>query len=169
MTLPTPDASICVVSTGGTFEKIYDPVSESMTFPPDSCVPGILGKCSAEGFVFEHVMQRDSSGFDETDHDRIASHVVNLQFKRVVLIHGTSSILKTAKAIQRKNAPGVYVLTGAFIPFRYSQIEASFNLGGAIALARYMTRGVYLFMHGEIFDPCHSEKNVEKARFLRRD
>jgi L-asparaginase len=136
-----------------------------MIFTGESCVPNILYACGSE-IEFKQIMQIDSNEMDENVRNEILRYVKSLDYGRVVIIHGTSSILETAKLLKSSHLEGVYVLTGAMIPFRCSRTEASFNLGGAIALARYATRGVYVYMHGEIFDPLQALKDVSRARFV---
>jgi L-asparaginase len=111
-------------------------------------------------------MMADSRDFGESDRRKILNFVSSLDYDRFVIIHGTSSILETAKLFQTARMGGVYVFTGAMTPFRYSRTEAAFNLGGAIALARCKSQGVFLNMHGEVFDPSRSHKDETKARFF---
>ena len=87
-------------------------------------------------------------------------------YGRYVVVHGTSTMLETARKFQQLGLDGVYVFTGAMVPFCYKQTEASFNLGGAIALARTLPKGIYVHMHGRIFDPAASRKDVAAARFV---
>jgi L-asparaginase len=158
--------AVCVISTGGTFEKVYDPVSENMTFSGESCIPGILSECLNTTVSFRSMMQIDSRELTKDRRKEIVSYVANLECRKVVIVHGTSSIIETAKAFQNAKLDGVYVFTGAMTPFHYNQTEASFNIGGAIALCQCIQKGVYLFMHGEIFDPSRSRKDTTKGRFV---
>jgi L-asparaginase len=159
---------VCVVSTGGTFEKVYDPISERMTFSGISCVPTIFRQCMAGATDFKQIMQVDSLVMDDDQRNDLFKYVTSLDYRKVVIIHGTSSLLLTARMFQDANLDAVYVFTGAMTPFSHSQTEASFNLGGAIALARCLEHGVLLYMHGEIFDPTFCEKDTTRARFVHR-
>jgi L-asparaginase len=162
----TANETVCVVSTGGTFEKMYDPVLEHMAFSGVSIVPHILSEAGVENVPFRQIAEIDSLKMTDEERSDIISYVLNLEFRRVVIIHGTSSLLTTARLIQNANPDGVYIFTGAIVPFRYRKTEASFNLGGAIALARCIARGVFVYMHGEIFDPAFAEKDSNKLRFI---
>jgi L-asparaginase len=157
---------ICVVSTGGTFDKSYDASSESMTFLEPSCIPRILGDCLVGDFSFNQIMQIDSLRMDDGIRTEIVGLIQKADFKRFVIVHGTSRMTETGKFLQQLPSIGTVVLTGAMVPYRYDATEAAFNLGGAIALARYLPSGVYMYMHGRVFDPSHTDKDESVPRFV---
>lgn len=57
------------------------------------------------------------------------------------------------------------VLTGAMRPFSLFKSDAGFNLGSAIAAARFAKPGVYIAMNGKIFQAGQVVKNLEKGYF----
>ena len=166
MTQHPPGSDVCVISTGGTFDKSYDPVSESMQLSGRSSIPDILADCGATDIAFEQVMQIDSLAMTDASRQTIADVAAKLGYGRYVIVHGTSTMMETARKFQDLRLKGVHVFTGAMVPFCYKQTEASFNLGGAIALARALPEGVYVYMHGRIFDPAHARKDIAAARFV---
>ena len=158
-----------IVSTGGTFEKIYNPPTESMTLSAPSCIPDILAAAGVERAAFHSLMQIDSQDMTDADRRRVLAYVAALEGERFVVVHGTSTMVETARLFAAELAgKGVYVFTGAMVPFSHSPIEASFNLGGALALARSAAPGIYIHMHGQVFDPAHTAKDVARARFVAR-
>jgi L-asparaginase len=161
-----PSNQIYILSTGGTFDKTYDKISETLTFNGSSCVQEILRDASVKNYKFEELMQVDSLLMADSDRKLIFDHVSLSKYRKVVIIHGTSSMIDTARVFQASPLDGVYVFTGAMVPFRYSAIEASFNLGGAVALAKCAAPGVYIYMHGEVFDPSNAVKDEKIARFI---
>jgi L-asparaginase len=156
-----------VVATGGTFDKVYDPSRERLDLIAPSSIPKILAACGVAHVDFHPLMQIDSQTMDDAVRGRILDYARGLEGGRVVIVHGTSSLTETARYFQRAGVAGTYVFTGAMVPFAYSPIEASFNLGGAIALAATLPDGVHVHMHGEIFDPREAEKDVPAARIVR--
>ncbi|MEA3501117.1 MAG: asparaginase domain-containing protein, partial [Candidatus Marinimicrobia bacterium] len=59
----------------------------------------------------------------------------------------------------------VIVLTGSMQPARFKSSDAVFNIGSAVTAVQILPTGVFIAMHGRIFDPNNSRKNVEKKRF----
>ncbi len=158
-----------VVATGGTFEKIYDPRSESMGFSGRSCIPLIFEACGVSRVALDPLMQMDSLDMDEAIRTGLLAHVRGSVGRRFVIVHGTGTLVETALRFAEARLDCTVVLTGAMIPFSVDPIEASFNLGGAIALAATAPPGTSIYMHGEIFDPFETVKDTAIARFVRHD
>lgn len=158
-----------VISLGGTFDKSYDPVPEKMVFSGTSCIPGILRTCGVETVAFEALMQVDSNDLTDALIRSILETVRRGGLRRLVIVHGTSAMVETAVLFATSDLTGTYVFTGAMVPFSHSHIEASFNLGGAIALASTLPAGTYIHMHGQVFDPLKVRKDVAIARFVTVD
>ncbi len=59
------------------------------------------------------------------------------------------------------------VLTGALTPARFSESDASFNLGMAFATAQAARPGVYIVMNGEVFPAASVRKDREAGRSVR--
>ena len=63
-------------------------------------------------------------------------------------------------------SPGkTIVLTGAMQPARVHSSDAVFNIGCAVIAALMLEPGVYIAMHGQIFDPWKTRKNLSAQRF----
>ena len=66
------------------------------------------------------------------------------------MTHGTDTMAVTAARLA--SIPGkTIVLTGALAPARFSESDASFNLGMAFATTQVAPAGVYIVMNGEVF------------------
>jgi L-asparaginase len=57
------------------------------------------------------------------------------------------------------------VLTGALEPGRFTDSDAPFNLGMAVAAVQTLAPGVYIVANGQVFDPKRVRKNLELNRF----
>ena len=86
---------------------------------------------------------------------------------KIVITHGTDTMTKTAKVLAEKNLNKTIILTGAMIPYKFGTSDGLFNLGGAIAYAQSLPKGVYIAMNGQVFEWNKVEKNQSKGIFIR--
>ena len=59
----------------------------------------------------------------------------------------------------------VIVLTGALQPGRFSDSDAPFNLGMALAAVQLLPPGAYIVANGRVFDARRVRKNLAANRF----
>jgi L-asparaginase len=155
---------IRIFTTGGTFDKIYfDAKSEYHIGDP------IVGELLEEAnVVFDHditpLLRKDSLEIDDADRKMIRDAVSSVPETRILITHGTDTMVETANALQGIEDKTI-VLLGAMQPARMRYSDASFNLGFASAAAQLLPAGVHLAMNGQIFDPRKVAKNRDQNRF----
>jgi L-asparaginase len=155
------------IATGGTIDKVYfDAKSEYEVGPPQ--VMEILKDANATlEFEVESVLAKDSLDLTEADRLLVRERVAAASCDRIVITHGTDTMVETAKCL--KGLPGkTVVLTGSMQPARFRNTDAVFNLGVAIAAVQTLPAGVYIAMNGRIFDPGRTRKDREHGRFVER-
>ena len=151
-------------TTGGTIDKIYfDAKSEFEVGPPQ--VMELLRDVNVQfKHEIESILRKDSLDLTDTDRALIRERVAAEVCERIVITHGTDTMVQTALAL--RGIPGkTIVLTGSMQPARFRTTDAGFNLGTAVAAVQTLPPGVYLVMNGRIFDPQHSRKNVANHCF----
>jgi L-asparaginase len=162
---PAP-AAITVVTTGGTIDKLYfDALSEYKV--GESVVRKLLAIGNVK-YPFEIIeaLRKDSLELTDEDRDELHRCVSALKTPRVVITHGTDTMAVTAARLA--SIPGkTIVLTGALSPARFSESDASFNLGMAFATTQVAAPGVYIVMNGEVFPGGSVRKDREAGRFVR--
>lgn len=156
---------IAVLATGGTIDKIHDPITETLVFDTKSHIPNILSLYKMQDVGYSVLMLKDSLDITDADRAAIVDAVKSERADKIVITHGTSTMAKTAKAIQDQAIPKTVVLTGAMRPFSLFQSDAEFNLGCAITAARLKPHGTYIAMNGQIFDAGHVAKNKNTGVF----
>ena len=152
------------LTTGGTIDKIYfDAKSEyEIGFPQIAEV--LKGANVTFDFDIEQVLAKDSLEMTDDDRRLIRERVLATSCEKVVITHGTDSMVDTARVLL--DVPGkTIVLTGAMQPARFRDSDAVFNIGVAVGAVGSLPHGVYLAMNGRIFDPRTTRKNREKNRF----
>jgi L-asparaginase len=151
-------------TTGGTIDKVYfDAKSEYEVGPPQ--VLEVLKEANVTlEYTVESLMSKDSLDMTEEDRRTIRQRVEAEPCGRVVITHGTDTMILTARAL-KDIAGKTIVLTGSMQPARFKHTDAGFNIGTAIGAVLSLPPGVYLAMNGRIWDPSRTRKNVEKNWF----
>ena len=159
----TPDA-ILFVTCGGTIDKVYfDAKSEYEVGPPQ--VAGLLEEANV-GLPHRilPVLRKDSLEMTDADREAIRSIIASQPEHRVVLTHGTDTMVQTALAL-RPLADRTIVLTGSMQPARFRVSDAEFNLGAAVAAVQTLPPGIWIAMNGRVFPADRVRKNVAANRF----
>ena len=147
---------IRVVVTGGTFDKEYNELNGTLFFK-DTHVPEMLrlGRSRVEVAV-ETLMMMDSLDMTAANRARIVEACRVAQESRVVVTHGTDTMVDTARAIATAGDPALaaktIVLTGAMVPYAFGSSDGLFNLGSALSFVQTLPAGVYLAMNGRVFE-----------------
>jgi len=163
---------IKIFTTGGTIDKIYfDQKSDYQVGDPQAS--GVLERANVVlEYEVESIIKKDSLDFSDEDRELIRQKVASASLERVVITHGTDTMIETAKALE--SIPDKTIaMTGSMYPARFRDSDAVFNIGCAVTAAQILGPGVYIAMNGRIFEPRHVQKNVELNRFeeriIRRD
>jgi len=156
---------IAILVCGGTFDKRYDEINGRLFFR-DTHVPEMLrlGRSRVEVSV-QTLMMIDSLEMTDLDRERIAAHCRSSAEQRIVITHGTDTMVETA-AVLAAGVPGkTIVLTGAMVPYAFGSSDGLFNLGSAVSFAQVLPSGVYVAMNGTAFDWNQVRKNRETGYF----
>ncbi len=156
---------IRVFVTGGTFDKEYNELNGQLFFQ-DTHVPEMLrlGRCLLPTEV-RTLMMIDSLHMTEDDREAIAAQCRNARETRIVVTHGTDTIVETAAHLGRQIQDKTIVLTGAMVPYKFGSSDGLFNLGSALAFVQTLPHGVYIAMNGRWFAWDRVRKNREKGVF----
>ena len=152
------------ITTGGTIDKVYfDAKSECEVGPPQ--VADLLREANVGfDFAIESVLRKDSLDMTDADRALIRERVSADAADRIVVTHGTDTMIQTARALH--GIPNkTIVLTGSMQPARFRVTDAEFNIGTAVVAAQVLPAGVYIAMNGRIFDPIRSRKNAANHCF----
>jgi len=153
-----------IFSTGGTIDKIYfDARSTYQVGEPN--VAALLRDLRL-GFEYEVESLFKKDSLDITDDDRRIIHnaVNNNNSHRIVVTHGTDTMVETAKYLADIKDRTI-VLTGALEPALFRTSDAVFNIGFAIAAVQILNPGVYICMNGRVFNFDNVRKNNKKGIF----
>ena len=156
---------IRLLVTGGTFDKEYDEITGRLYFK-DTHVREMLRLGRAElDLEIRTLMMIDSLEMRDLDRELILKCCLEPGRDRVVVTHGTDTMADTARYLGERVTERTIVLTGAMIPYTFGSSDGLFNLGGALAFAQVLPRGVYVAMNGRCFDWRSVRKDRATGRF----
>jgi len=153
--------------TGGTFDKEYNELTGSLFFK-DTHLPEMLrlGRSRIDVSI-STLMMIDSLEMTAADRARIVGECGRAAEARILVTHGTDTIVDTAAALAAAAsvAGKTIVLTGAMIPYAFGSSDGLFNLGSALSFVQALPAGVYVAMNGRCFDWDRVRKNRETGTF----
>jgi L-asparaginase len=110
-------------------------------------------------------MMVDSLEMTATDRTRIADRCRDVDEQRIVITHGTDTMVDTAGVLAAQVPGKTIVLTGAMIPYAFGSSDGLFNLGSALSFAQALPTGVYVAMNGTAFPWNQVRKNRASGYF----
>ena len=85
---------------------------------------------------------------------------------RIVITHGTDTMIQTAGYLGERITSKIIVLTGAYKPETFKDSDADFNVGFALGAARCINKyGVYLAMNGAVHCCDKVLRDVKTGQF----
>ncbi|NBB75662.1 MAG: asparaginase [Bacteroidetes bacterium] len=156
---------LTIFTTGGTIDKVYfDAKSDYEVGEP---LIGEILQDAKVTFDFDVITLFQKDSLDLTDADRfvIVESVRECEDQRIVITHGTDTMVETARAIEEAETGKVVVLVGALNPARFRSSDAIFNIGFAMAAVQTLDAGVYIAMNGHLFAPDRVRKNRAANQF----
>jgi L-asparaginase len=156
---------IRIFVTGGTFDKTYDEITGRLSFVDTHLQEMLrLGRSRVDVNV-RTLMMIDSLDMTAADRDLIVRNCQQAEESRLVITHGTDTIVETATAIARGVTGKTIVLTGAMIPYAFGSSDGLFNLGSALSFVQVLPPGVYIAMNGRHFEWDKVRKNRQTGVF----
>ena len=157
--------SIKLILTGGTIDKHYNESNGELDFTETYMSELLaLGRNRSEIEV-EQAMLIDSLGMTSDDRQKILKACKASQQNKILITHGTDTIVETASVLGKSNIDKTIVLVGAMIPFVFKHSDAIFNMGFALGAVQCLPRGVYVAMNGKVFNWDAVVKNREQGIF----
>lgn len=154
-----------LIAAGGTFDKRYDPVAGQLVFGDSHLAPIVQRARLFDAVTVDVQMQIDSLDMDDDHRQQLLAACRGAPEPAIVIVHGTDTMVDTARVLGAAALPATIVLTGAMVPYDIEGSDALFNLGHAIGCARSLPPGVYVAMQGCAFAWDRVRKNRALGRF----
>ena len=156
---------IKLIACGGTID--CENIDENNTYSfKESYIPKMLkqSRCNAE-IEIKFLMAKDSLLMDKKDRNKILEECKKSKEDKIIITHGTDTLVETAKTLGKSINNKTIVLLGAMVPYNQKDSDALFNLGASISAVQILPLGVYISMNGRIFNWNNVKKNKELKRF----
>ena len=160
---------IRIIVTGGTFDKEYNEINGELFFK-DSHVKNMLtlGRSRLD-LNIRTLMMIDSCDMDEEDRYVIVKNCEKATEKKIIITHGTDTMVDTATILAKSIKDKTVILTGAMVPYTFGSSDGLFNMGSAIAFVQTLPVGVYIAMNGKCFNWDNVRKNKKIGEFEEID
>ena len=157
--------AIRIFVTGGTFDKEYDEIGGRLFFK-ETHVPEMLrlGR-SAVDVGLTTLMMMDSLDMTDAGRALIVKSCRECAEDRIVITHGTDTMVETATVLASAITGKTIVLTGAMVPYAFGSSDGLFNLGSALSFAQVLPTGVFIAMNGTAFPANQVKKNKKSGMF----
>ena len=157
---------ILIISTGGTFNKCYDPIKGEFSIDEAShALEEIASKWLCE-FNIINIIGKDS--LDMTNHDRLEllATISHSDYHHIVIVHGTDTMDVTAEYLADADLEKCIVLTGAMVPYSVAPVEATANLCSAYGYMNALEKeGIFIAMNGVLAPYDRVKKDRIKGKF----
>ena len=158
------------ITTGGTIEKTYDEFHGALENKYTQLEQRILHKLRLPYFTYQvsSLLSKDSLFFTDEDRELIIQeigHSLKDDLDAIIVIHGTDTMAQTAELV-KSSLVGVgipIIFTGAMKPMGFDDSDALQNVTEALMSSRFLTAGVFISFHGQIFEVPWVRKNRESS------
>ena len=158
---------IKVFSTGGTFDKEFNELNGELYFKKTQLHELLeLGRSQLNVKV-ETLMMIDSLNMTDDERQYIIKKCQKEASQRIIITHGTDTMVETAKILAEHIQDKTIILTGAMIPIKFGSSDGLFNLGSALSFVQILEPGIYITMNGRYFNWDNVRKNKNLGIFER--
>ena len=155
---------IAIFTTAGTIDKVYFDAKGNYHVGSPMVRELLVHARLQEIPEIVELLRKDSLEMTDADRELIRSAVAGCDAPRVLVTHGTDTMVATARALEGIGGKTI-VLTGALQPGRFADSDAAFNLGLAFGAVQLCSPGVYVVANGAVFPAAKVRKNLELNRF----
>ena len=158
---------IKIFATGGTFDKEFNEINGELYFKKTNLFELLeLGRSQVD-LKIETLMMVDSLQMTNTERQYILEKCKKEKTDKIIITHGTDTMVKTAEFVAKHIKDKIIILTGAMIPIKFGSSDGLFNLGSALSFAQVLDPGVYITMNGQYFYWNNVKKNKKLGIFER--
>lgn len=163
--------NVAIINTGGTFNKYYNLDRQRLEVLEDN---SNIQKIIQKTFYTNNFTQifgsvyKDSSHFTTKDREQLVSLINKLEQDKIIIVHGTDTIIQTAQFLKDNEINKTIILTGSMVPFSINEIEASSNLMTAYGYIQAIKeKNIYIALNGLVEEFNKVYKNKEEHCFKR--
>ena len=161
------DKKILLLNTGGTFNKIYEPISGELVVDDNASALHSIAKKWQCDLDIVSIINKDSLYINTQDRIEMLSMIIQSEYNNIIIIHGTDTMELSAEYIADAEVEKKIVFTGAMVPYSIDATEATANLAMAYGfLQKCEQNGVYISMNGLLKSYDDITKDRDKGVFI---
>jgi len=159
---------ILIISTGGTFNKRYNPINGELEVDKTSqAIEKIAEKWQCT-FEVLNIIGKDSLEMTNEDRLELMGTISQSEYEYIIVVHGTDTMHLTAEYLAEGELEKYVVLIGAMVPYSVDPVESTANLASAYGyLQALQQKGIYIAMNGIIDSYESVKKDRTKGVFTR--
>lgn len=148
----TNKKKILILNTGGTFNKVYNPLAATLDVAQNNkIIKNIIELSKIKNIKIEGILFKDSLEITTKNRETLAKYIKNSEFKKIIIVHGTDTIDQTAKYLDQYIKDKTIILTAAMKPYSIEKVEATANLMIAYGnILQKTKKGIFISMHGMV-------------------
>ena len=158
---------IKIFSTGGTFDKEFNEITGELFFKKTQLYELLEMGRSKLDIKIETLMMVDSLEMSNAERQYIVDKCKKEKTHKIIITHGTDTMVKTAELLAKQIKDKTIILTGAMIPIKFGSSDGLFNLGSAMSFVQVLEPGIYITMNGRYFNWNNVRKNKTQGIFER--
>ena len=152
--------------TGGTFDKIYFDAKSEFSVGEPQIIPLLKEANISLSYDVQSLLKKDSLDMTNEDRQLVSDNVLACESEKVVITHGTDSMVATAQHLSKSDlGKKTVVFLGAMQPAKMRYSDAAFNLGYAVSAVQLLPAGIYISMNGRVFPYDNVTKNLKAGQF----
>ena len=158
---------ILIISTGGTFNKVYDPIKGEFIIDKSSqALEEIAAKWRCK-FEILNIISKDSLDMTNQDRLELLATISQSEYHHILIVHGTDTMDVTAAYLADADLEKCIVLTGAMVPYSIDPVEATANLSSAYGYMHTLKEeGIFIAMNGVLAPYDKVKKDRIKGKFI---
>ena len=155
-----------ILTTGGTIEGLEYPYERDKPKHSPIDIENFLKPANVSfQYKIDKIFDKDSRFITDEDRRVLSEKIKSSNANKILITHGTLTMVETAKFLGKMNLDKTIILTGALVLGTNANTDAHFNLGFAISALRFLDKGTYVAMNGNIFDWNNIKKNLQTNQF----
>jgi len=160
---------IHIINTGGTFNKVYNPINGEFDIPLNNdTIKSILKKCFKNNMIpkVTGIIFKDSLDMTQQDRELLLKTIKTLKEKYIIVIHGTDTMNITSTFLNKHIKNKTIIVVGSMVPYSIDPVEATGNLMMALGfLETKPKQNIYISMNGVIDRFTKIRKNYKQGYF----
>ena len=157
---------ILIISTGGTFNKHYNPQNGTLEIDKTSSALQEIASKWLCNFEILNIIGKDSLEMTNQDRIELLDIIHQSEYEKIIIVHGTDTMDVTAEYLADAELTKSIVLTGAMVPYSIDPVEATANLASAYGYLNALEKkGVFIVMNGVMGSYKKVKKNRKEGRF----